>query len=411
MPKQMSASNYEVITKLIAEHKYDEALEQIKLAESLESGLLHLKIRALRNTNRFEEAIKFQQQLYSQDSTNVYYILELANGYMSMYNYSNAISFFGKAIRLDPQNLYIRQRLADALFNNNQFSEAKPHYIKCRKTHSTHHLNKQLGRIYENMNQPDSAIYYYELSLNQNPHDYTVVLRLTNIYRRNDQVKKALATSDRYLNINNNNLRVLRLNGQLQFITGNYKKAILRYERCLTLGDSSLHVLQYTGMSLFKSDDYAGAIPFLEKAFLEAENNSNICLLLALSYIYTGKSESAIHQLHELIGIITPSPALLATAYQHLGESYTDINEHNTAIEIYKQAIITIPNDYRFHYFLADLYDNWFNNKEEALIYYENILSANNENEEPLSGMNHLLIKHIENRVNHIKKESFWSAN
>ncbi|TCO08896.1 Tfp pilus assembly protein PilF [Natronoflexus pectinivorans] len=411
MTNHISASNQEAIAKLVAEHKYDEALEQIRLAESLETGLLHLKITALRNTNRFEEAIKFQELLYKQDTTNVYSILELANGYMSMYNYNNAISYYRKAREIEPKNFYISQRLGDALFNNSQFSEAKQYYIKCRNNHSTQHLNKQLGRIYENINQPDSAIYYYEISLDQNPRDYSVVLRLSNLYRRNEQFKEALATSDRYLKTNDNNLRVLRLNGQLQFITGNYKKALQRYERCLTLGDSGLHVLQYTGMSYYKTDDYDKAIPFLEKAFIEAEKNSNICLVLALAYIYTGRTESAINQFHKLIEIVTPSPTLLATAYQHIGESYTDINQHEMALDIYKQAMISVPGDYRFHYFLADLYDNWFKNTEKALAYYEKILQADTNYEELPPGMNHLLIKYIENRVNQIKKEAFWSAN
>lgn len=111
-------------------------------------------------------------------------------------------------------------------FRNEQYTEAKALAETMLSGDTTQYALRLLGDCYGKTEQPDSALYLYELALERDSSDYAAVLRLSNLYLEMDSVDAAIRYTDKYIGQDSLNLPVKRVNAFAYFQKEQFREAL-----------------------------------------------------------------------------------------------------------------------------------------------------------------------------------------
>jgi tetratricopeptide (TPR) repeat protein len=134
----------------------------------------------------YSEAIRIQP--------NALYYYNRGKAYSNIYDYKLAISDCDSVLKLQPENietLLLRALLFDQV---NQDLDAINDYKKVlRFGYCKPKLYYDIGRIYESINQLDSAIVYYNLDILKDTTESYSYIRIAEIYEASSNFNKALS--------------------------------------------------------------------------------------------------------------------------------------------------------------------------------------------------------------------------
>jgi len=412
------AQDYDSITTCLRQYEYQKAIDQIDemVIHASDHELLSIKATALKGLNKYQEAIQVYEKLLKNDTTDVKNIIELASCYQSLGDYKNAQKCYKKALVIRPQNHYLFQQLADAYYQDDDFTHAIGNYFIVYNVDSTYYTSKQLAKCFDNLEKTDTAIHYYHKALNLNPFDFQTAYRLANLYKQNEDFMKAIDITESFLSYDSTNVRMLKLNGLLHLLNKTYVEAIRSFENCISLNDSSDFTNKYLGYSYFKAEEYEKAKDYLEKAFQHDTLNVELCYALGLSCDYSIYKKLGIQYLSKTIELATPSPEFLSRVYQDLAAANTGFYKYEEALAAYLKAYELNSNDTLLIFKIASHYDNWIKDKNKALQYFQIFLETRPEGERPLPKMpvpGEMVISYydyVERRIGEIKEELFWEG-
>ena len=144
-------------------------------------------------------------------------LFEKGNSLGSLGKYEEAISWFDKALKVDPKNVDALYNKGVALDNLGRYEEAISWYDKALEVHSNdvNALNNK-GTALHHLGRYEEAISWYDKALEIDHNDidaiYNKGLALANLHKKQD----ALALLDNALTIDPTNQRVLDLKSRLQ---------------------------------------------------------------------------------------------------------------------------------------------------------------------------------------------------
>jgi len=165
---------------------------------------------------------------------------------------------------------------------------------------------KQVGKNFLDMNQSDSAIYYYEYAFSLNQKDVFLAHRLGNLHLRNKDLPTAIMRVNTGLEHDSTNIDLLKLRGYLFIHFGRYDLAIMDLEKARLQDSLSAFTNKYLGMSYYEDKQFNQArITFMEAVIVE---EGLVCLAPEIKYL--------VHQgISQLQGIGYPEQ-LFITAIQ-----------------------------------------------------------------------------------------------
>jgi len=161
------------------------------------------------NLQNYAEAEKyFDKLLYVQKKPEIFFIQ--ANIHKQLKKYDSAISYFEKAIQLNPN-----------------FSEA---YNNLGNT------KKRIGKI-------DEAIFCFEKAIQLKENNIEAYLNLANIYKENKHFNKLIKVYEKILSFNQNDLKTLYNLGSAYLFLGNISKGKYYFEKIIKI--NSNHIPSY----------------------------------------------------------------------------------------------------------------------------------------------------------------------
>ena len=161
------------------------------------------------NLQKYAEAEKyFDKLLYVQKKPEIFFIQ--ANIHKQLKKYDSAISYFEKAIQLNPN-----------------FSEA---YNNLGNT------KKRVGKI-------DEAIFCFEKAIQLKENNIEAYLNLANIYKENKKFNKLIKIYEKILSFNQNDLKTLYNLGSAYLFLGNISKGKYYFEKIIQINNN--HIPSY----------------------------------------------------------------------------------------------------------------------------------------------------------------------
>ena len=171
-------------------------------------------------------------------------------------------------------------------------------------------IDKQLlARIYESMQQPDSAITVREEIKQLSPYNIVNVLRLSDLYEQQGVGFLGLTMMNSFLYEYPDNRPVRQRRAAVNYAAGYYRDAYADFDILYHAGDRSMNTVYYHGQSLMQQDSLEQAIPVLEEAIrISEEANPFPMIDLAGVYIEQKKPADAALYLAKVDSLMERTP-------------------------------------------------------------------------------------------------------
>ena len=361
----------------------------------------------------FQAATSTYEKALSQDSTQLSIIIALADSYFQAGDSDKSLEYWTKALQLSPENIYLKTKKAIAHY---RISDWKGTIESCRKvfeTDSVPLLMRMTGDANLQLDRVDSALFYYNKTIEKNPSDYIATNKLANFYYSAQLYPVAIETTGDYLeNINPYQKSVSQLHGMALYSNGDYKDAIKQLEINTQLGDSTYTTSYFLGMSYYASKHYSDAIPWLEKAYLIKADDVNLLYYYGTALSRTHDRKRGIEILQEGVDIIEKQMGMMYDFDISFANAYQSSGSQLKAIQYFKSAIKRQPDKTIILFNIARNYDMSMNYKE-ALDYYERFLKTKPKDLDISKAAGSAEIKEYyyyltSNRIQKLKEELFF---
>ncbi len=402
------------------QYEYGKAINQLDRMEVESNNLeyLELNAKAHKSLHKYSEAINAYKQLISLDSTDLQYLIEIADCYQTAGNYKEAEYYLKMAHLTSPDNIYIKKELGDLFYKNVKYDSALTYYNNIYQQESSFYYARQIGRCFTKLELIDTAIYFFQKALEDNPTDFNTLYQLAEIYKKKVDYDQAISYTDTYLAYDSMNLKMLKMRGYLNFLNKHFGASINDLEKCYMQNDSSEFVRKFLGLGYYKRAQYFKAQPHLMSAFKSDTSNLSLCYALGITSNLTYDYELGVLYLNKTLQLSIPEPDFLSMVYQDLALVKINLSRFEEALIDYLEAYRHTPGDALLLFKMGIHYDQNLKDMQNALKYYQKFMTTrppvNDEGDAADNLENNELnsyYDYVDGRISEIKEEMFMGKN
>lgn len=408
------AQNLDSIIIELNNQQFEQVLEKVKIVETQSQAtgeLMYLKALAYKGLYKYTEAMRCGEQSLQLDSTSIRTRFLLADLYTTSGQIGNAILCFKRIIGIDSTNLRGHMKLANLLFQQQNYVEASGHYNYLSHMDTTNwFVLRQLAICYEELQTPLTfPIMYYLNALELNPLDQVSVSRLSRIYFSMNEYKEAVNLTNGFLERDSLNTQVLRLNGYAFLHMREADSAIKKFHKCIALSDTSFFVYKFLGLSYFHKNDYEPTINYLTKAYRIDSTDIQTSFFLGAGCGRLYYKQKGIDYLHHTLSLLKPDKDMVSKVYKELASTYQSFSKYREANHALAQALEVDPTDNEILLQLGKNFDYYLKDYENAIKYYSMYIDSTSVDNDTLGVVNQNRSR-SEKRIQKIKEEKFWEG-
>lgn len=179
--------------KYIDKGQFENALEAIDFAIAIDDkfiGAYYDKAYIYSKLRRYKEALTFYKLTLDIADPTAFTYYHIARIYQRMNDVNNAVEYLLKAINEDPGHFKSWIKLVELKINNNEWEAALDIAKKASEIVNHEELFDLLGNIYTHQKKWHEAISAYEMSLKLGENNIPVIIKLSDLYKRTQQIEK-----------------------------------------------------------------------------------------------------------------------------------------------------------------------------------------------------------------------------
>lgn len=410
---QFLSAQDNAINRAIARFDYHTAL-QLLAKEKPSANTDMLKAQCYKNLMQYDKAILIYEHLLQNDSINFQLMNGLADLYQTTGRFYKSDRIYRNLLRLQPGNKYFSLALTGNLYKMKDWEQTLNEVRNNLMTDSLPQLLSMAGDCFWQLDNNDSAVHYYQLTLSKAPDDYSTTVKLARIYLQTQKYEALTTCTNDYIRIDSTNKSVNQFNGIGHCYLQQYDQAIGQLKKIYNSGDKTFTTTFFLGSSYYGRQDYYEAYEHLTEAYEKDSTNLNLIYYLGRSAILSGKFAKGTAVLERGLQLMTPKDTVLYNYYQNLATGYSRWEKPTLAMDYYAKSLKIIPNSKLTVYKMATISDYALKNRKQALMYYNQFLSmfpketeSNKEVfEEEIKGTYYSAVK---NRIDEIKNEEFFN--
>lgn len=294
--------------------------------------------------------------------------LRIGDSYYAIGDYSNAISYYKKAIGAEPGGDYAMFQIGNSHYRNEQTYEAVKTFRRFMRIYPQSRLSEQaqynIAYIYLNTGNYSQAVEEFQTVINQYPNTEWAARSQYNI-------------GDTYYN------------------AGDYEKAIEAYKTVMNKYPESDYIIeavngiQYAQVSGGQADSSSAVLEDFLADHPQTSMADRLRFRQADNHMQRGNYQGAIKEFQQYLRI-TNNDELIPDAHYNLANAYEETDQMNNAVEEYKLIVSEFPNSERSAPALESLGQiaNSRENYQQAFKYFEQLSEKGSEyRQEALIGM------------------------
>lgn len=336
-------------------YKYSDAVVSFEKAASLtqnKTAVLFLLGNALESSGDDVKAIETYKELIAVDSMYIPAKARLAHVYKSQKEYLPAIEMFSSLVKLDSSNSYFYKQLA---FCCNKFGFNEPVISYYEKAIALNPNDLESGRLLINefINQKyyEDAIRLVDSFLIRFPNNIDLLKQQAYISAIGGNYLDAVRQFQKVVELGDSSLFTSKYYGQSLYNNGQYDKAIFWLNRYIKTNEDDTKNHYILGMAYQKDYQYTKSLEHFHTAMGQVFDKQ----LIARVFIETGNTYSSYGDylgFRDNTGLQAPSM-------------------YKLAIENYLLAIDLTPTDFNINKILGKLYEEKLKDQQVALYYFE----------------------------------------
>ena len=309
---------------------------QITHRDSVLTQALYLK-----SIYRTDDAIDMLSTLVQPGAMDDAVLSELADCHFQSGDYESASgTYFLLSLRA-PDNILYKIRLMQAYFRLKAFPQSVQAGRDILQLDSIPAVVSYVGDAFRQMEQADSALWYYRKALALKPMNESVVAKAVNILITKADYDGAVAVMEPFLSEDPDNTTIAPLKGLALYRKGDYEGAVQAFQRQEDIGNDSYPIHYYLGQSYWHTQVTYRAEKELIAAWQIDSSDVNLAYSIAAVKLeaYRSFDNEIKPWLDKAWEMIQPDPALASRIQQQYGLAYYRRQDSwDKAIEHYKEA-------------------------------------------------------------------------
>ena len=315
-------------------------------AASLQAQTTHrdsvlAEARYLKSIYRTDDAIEKLAALVQPGAMDEGVLAELADCHFQSGAYEDAAGTYFLLSSKSPDNILYHIRLMQAYSR----LKAYPQSIQAGRAvllrDSIPAVLSFVGDSFRQLEQADSAIWYYRRSLALKPMNETVLSKVVGLLIDREDYDGAVAQSEAFLAEDPDNVAIAPLKGLALYRKGDYEGAVQVFQRQEDIGNDSYPIHYYLGQSYWHTQVTYRAEKELVAAWQIDSSDVNLAYSIAAVKLeaYRSFDQEIKPWLDKAWEMIQPDPALASRIQQQYGLAYYRRQDSwDKAIEHYKEA-------------------------------------------------------------------------
>ena len=298
------------------------------------------RARYLKSIYRTDDAIELLSELVQPGALDEGVLAELADCHFQSGAYENAAGTYFMLSSFSPGNILYKIRLMQTYYRLKAYQQSIQAGKAVLQLDSIPAVVSYVGDAYRQIEQADSALWYYRRALELKPMNQSTLSKAVNILISKEDYEGAVAITGHFLEEDPDNTTIAPLKGLALYRKGDYDDAIKLFERQKEIGNESYPIHYYLGQSYWRTKIIWRAEKELEAAWqIDSSDVSLAYSIAAVKYeAYRSFEDDIKPWLDKAIEMTQPDPGLMYRIYQQYGLGYYREEAWSQAIEQYKEA-------------------------------------------------------------------------
>jgi len=270
----------------------------------------------LKDYGRTNDSISYYKKAITIDPQYKKAYNNLGEVLLAQNNFETAIFYFKKALAIDEHYSLAYINIGKALAKQGNIEKAifytKKGLVIAPTTPS---LYANLGGLFLNQNKVKEAIAILKKGLRIDPNNYEIQINLGNALLRQGQTEEAVNYLNRGLNLNSNDIIGLNNLGNALTARKQFDQALIYFQKALTISPENPIIHYNIGNTLIQQNRYEEALTHLSKTLKKEPMNIDANIKKAIALSSLNRTDDAIHQYEQVLGIQTEN----AQAHNNLG--------------------------------------------------------------------------------------------
>ncbi|MBO4566961.1 MAG: tetratricopeptide repeat protein [Bacteroidales bacterium] len=338
------------------------------------------KARYLKSIYRTDDAIESLASLLQPGVMDEAVLAELADCHFQNAAYEDASGTYFVLSSLNPGSILYKIRMMQSYYRLKAYPQSIQAGQAVLQQDSIPAVVSFVGDAFRQMDQADSALWYYRRALAMKPMNEAVVAKAVNILITKGDYDGAVAITEPLLAEDPDNTTIAPLKGLALYRKGDYEPAIDVFQRQEDIGNDSYSIHYYLGQSYWHTHVIYRAEKELEAAWQIDSSDVNLAYSIAgvkmdyHSEPYRPFQTEIKPWLDKAMKMVQPDPALMSRIHQQYGLGYQRMQDSwDKAIEHLKEAYRYNPANITHLLNIAYCYEKKKDNKQ-ALQWYERYL-------------------------------------
>ena len=297
--------------------------------------------RYLKSIYRTDDAIEKLSALVQPGAMDEGVLAELADCHFQSGAYEDAAGTYFLLSSKAPDNILYHIRLMQAYSRLKAYSQSIQAGRAVLQQDSIPAVLSVVGDSFRQLEQADSALWYYRRSLALKPWNETVLSKAVGILIDKEKYDEAIAQSEAFLAEDPDNVTIAPLKGLALYRKGDYEGAVQVFQRQEDIGNDSYPIHYYLGQSYWHTQVTYRAEKELVAAWQIDSSDVNLAYSIAAVKLeaYRSFDQEIKPWLDKAWEMIQPDPALASRIQQQYGLAYYRRQDSwDKAIEHYKEA-------------------------------------------------------------------------
>ncbi len=298
--------------------------------------------RYLKSIYRTDDAIEKLSALVRPGAMDEGVLAELADCHFQSGAYEDAAGAYFMLSSHAPDNILYQIRLMQAYSRLKAYSQSIQAGRAVLQRDSIPAVLSFVGDSFRQLEQADSALWYYRRFLALKPGNETVLSKALGILIDKEKYDEAITQSESFLAEDPDNMTIAPLQGLAFYRKGDYEAAGKVFQRQEDVGNDSYPIHYYLGQSYWHTNVIYRAEQELLAAWQIDSSDVNLAYSIAAVKMeairYPFEQEAGIW-LDKALKMMEPDPSMMSRIHQQYGLAYyRKMTAWDQAIEHYKEA-------------------------------------------------------------------------
>lgn len=316
-------------------------------------------VRELKQLWKYDEAIAALTQMMAEQGPRPELLEELADCHFQSGNSAEALDQYTLLARMQPDKLLYQIRLMSLFYRGKQYDAAIDIGRGILQRDSITQVVSLVGDAFNQLEQRDSAEWYYRQALARRPHSESVLNKLCSILLGREQHDEVLALADAFLAEEPDNLTILPVRGIARFAKKRYDDAEADFKHMNELGEDGYAVHYYLGQCAQKNGLLRDAEREFKLAWERDSTDVNVALTIA-QLISDAHKDGWEVWYDKALAMLQQDPKVInatSIAHQNYALSAYKNGDFDLCVAEYKKMLEYNPKHYAAYYMIAQCYE------------------------------------------------------